>query len=93
MLRTNAGFAILAVVGMLWKEPWGTRVVSAAADNIRDLITAAHGVPAAVCDLAADAVGGWNGAGIDALVGNSKQTRGGFRCCIGQSCSPERCWR
>src|ERR1041384_541474 len=68
MLRTNAGFAVLAIVGMLWKEPWGATVVSAAADNIRDLIAAAQGAPAEVCGLAADAVdNGW-GAVNDAPV-------------------------
>jgi hypothetical protein len=69
MLRANAGFAVLAIVGMLWKEPWGPRVVTAAADNIRDLIAAAQGAPAVVCDLAADAVGnGWGGGAADAPV-------------------------
>lgn len=65
----NAAIALFAVVGMLWREPWGPTVVSAAADNIRELITAARGAPAAVCGLAADAVGsGWGGAFSDAPV-------------------------
>src|SRR5690242_13639717 len=62
----NAGIAALAVVGMLWKGPWGSKVVSAAADNIRDLIAAAQGAPAAVCGLAADAVGNSWGDATDA---------------------------
>ena len=45
MLR-NASIALFAVAGMLWHEPWGPTVVSAAADNIRDLIAAAQGAPA-----------------------------------------------
>ena len=44
-----AAYALLAAAGVLWHEPWGAGVVSAAADNIRELIAAAQGAPPAVC--------------------------------------------
>ncbi len=56
-------YAVLAVAGILWHEPWGPGVVSAAADNIRELIAAAQGTPPEVCGLAAKAVeNGWDNA-------------------------------